>query len=128
MLRVTYELKNGISLRSAIVPVELGSVIKLPVEFNNVFSPNDGLFRVLFVRVSVVARPIRVSVLVGNVNVPVLVIVDITGAAENIFTAVIVCAVSRVTYELTDGISLNRANCTDADGTVNVNSEFDIRE
>jgi Zn-dependent protease len=38
-----------------------------------------GLVRVLFVRVSVVARPTRVSVEVGKVIVPVLVIVLIVG-------------------------------------------------
>lgn len=39
----------------------------------------------LFVRVSVVARPTRVSVAVGRVIVPVLVIAENTGAVENVF-------------------------------------------
>jgi hypothetical protein len=38
-----------------------------------------GLVKVLFVNVSVVARPTKVSVEVGRVKVPVLVIVEITG-------------------------------------------------
>ena len=54
-----------------------------------------GEVRVLLVRVSAVARPTRVSVEVGKVIVPVLVIVEITGAVENVFTPVIVCAVER---------------------------------
>ena len=41
-----------------------------------------GVVRVLLVRVSVVARPTSVSVLVGSVIVPVLLIVLITGAVR----------------------------------------------
>ena len=43
-------------------------------------------------RVSVVALPTRVSDVVGKVIVPVLVIVEITGDAENVATPEIVCA------------------------------------
>jgi hypothetical protein len=39
----------------------------------------DGEVKVLFVKVSVVALPTRVSVEVGSVNVPVFVIKEITG-------------------------------------------------
>jgi hypothetical protein len=38
-----------------------------------------GVVKVLLVRVSVVARPTKVSVDVGRVNVPVLTILEITG-------------------------------------------------
>lgn len=41
---------------------------------------------VLFVSVSVVALATRVSVAVGSVTVPVLVIAENTGAVENVFT------------------------------------------
>ena len=44
----------------------------------------------LFDRVSVVVLPTRVSVVVGKVKVPVLLMVDITGADEKVLTAVIV--------------------------------------
>jgi hypothetical protein len=44
----------------------------------------------LFVSVSVVARPTNVSVLVGNVSVPVLDIVEITGAVSVLFDSVCV--------------------------------------
>lgn len=47
-----------------------------------------GLVKVLLVRVSVVARPTRVSVLVGNVRVPELTIVAITGAVRVLFVRV----------------------------------------
>jgi len=43
---------------------------------------------VLFVNVSVVALPTRVSVVVGNVRVPVLIIVEITGAVNVLFVSV----------------------------------------
>ena len=42
----------------------------------------------LFVNVSVVARPINVSVLVGKVNVPVFVMVEITGFVSVLFVSV----------------------------------------
>ena len=42
----------------------------------------DGLVRVLFVSVSVVARPTKVSVEVGSVRVPVLEIVEMTGLVK----------------------------------------------
>jgi hypothetical protein len=44
----------------------------------------------LFVSVSVVARPTNVSVFVGNVSVPVLDIVEITGAVNVLFDSVCV--------------------------------------
>ena len=43
---------------------------------------------VLFVRVSVVSLPTSVSVEVGNVNVPVLLIVEITGDVNVLFVNV----------------------------------------
>ena len=49
-----------------------------------------GRVRILFVRISNVARPIRVSVEVGRVNVPVLVMDDITGTPVKVFTPDIV--------------------------------------
>lgn len=55
--------------------------------FDNVFV--DPLID-LFVSVSVVARPTNVSVLVGNVSVPVLDIVEITGAVSVLFDSVCV--------------------------------------
>ena len=42
----------------------------------------------LFVRVSVVARPTKVSVELGIVTVPVLVIVEITGLVKVLFVRV----------------------------------------
>ena len=51
-----------------------------------------GVVSVLFVRVSVVARPTRVSVEVGKVNVPVFTIVAITGAVNVLFVSVSVVA------------------------------------
>jgi len=51
-----------------------------------------GVVRVLFVRVSVVARPTKVSVDVGRVRVPVLEIVLITGAVRVLFVNVSVVA------------------------------------
>lgn len=47
---------------------------------------------VLFVSVSVVARPTSVSVDVGRVSVPVFVMAENTGADENVFTPAKVCA------------------------------------
>jgi hypothetical protein len=84
----------SVACPNSIVPtpsaVEVEAVMPLtgrPVQFVNV--PEDGvprtgavsvgLVRVLFVNVSVVARPTKVSVEVGRVKVPVLVIVEITG-------------------------------------------------
>ena len=55
--------------------------------FDNVFV--DPLID-LFVSVSVVARPTNVSVLVGNVSVPVFDIVEITGAVSVLFDSVCV--------------------------------------
>jgi hypothetical protein len=45
---------------------------------------------VLFVRVSVVARPTNVSVLVGSVNVPVLLMLEIIGAVNVLLVIVVV--------------------------------------
>jgi len=50
------------------------------------------LERVLFVRVSTVSRPTRVSVEVGRVSVPVLVMELITGAVSVLFVRVSVVA------------------------------------
>jgi hypothetical protein len=51
-----------------------------------------GVVSVLFVRVSVVARPTRVSVEVGKVNVPVLEIVAMIGVVSVLFVNVSVVA------------------------------------
>ena len=47
-----------------------------------------GLVKVLFASVSVVARPTKVSVEVGNVNVPVLEIDDIIGVVKVLLVSV----------------------------------------
>ena len=47
-----------------------------------------GFVRVLFVNVSVVALPTNVSVLVGSVTVPVLLMVEIIGAVRVLFVRV----------------------------------------
>jgi hypothetical protein len=70
----------GISESKARVPVVVGTV-KVPV-FTRV--DTTGAVSVLFVSVSVVARPTSVSVLVGRVRDPVFVIVDITGDAVKV--------------------------------------------
>ena len=57
---------------------------------------------VLFVSVSTVLRPTNVSVDVGRVNVPELIIVDITGAVNVLFVSV--CVVDTVA---TDDVSTN---------------------
>ena len=49
---------------------------------------NVGLVRVLLVSVSVVALPTNVSVLVGSVNVPVLLMLEITGEVSFLFVRV----------------------------------------
>lgn len=51
-----------------------------------------GDVRVLLVRVSVVARPTSVSVEVGNVKVPVFVMLDMTGAVKVLLVSVSVLA------------------------------------
>ena len=58
--------------------VDVGSV-KVPVL---TIVPMTGLVKVLFVSVSVVLRPTRVSVDVGSVSVPVLTMVAMTGAVS----------------------------------------------
>ena len=54
---------------------------------------NTGEVSVLFVKVSVVALPTKVSVLVGKVSVPVLTIVAITGAVRVLLVKVWVAVV-----------------------------------
>ena len=49
-----------------------------------------GLVNVLLVKVSVVARPTNVSVLVGSVNVPVLLMLEIIGAVSVLLVIVVV--------------------------------------
>ena len=109
VVRSTYVEFVGMSLMSASVPAIVGSVIKWPLEFNNVLSPNVGLFSVLLVSVSVVARPTSVSVLVGSVSVPVFVMDDMTGDALNVLMPLIVCGLMRSTYVVFVGISLMSA-------------------
>jgi hypothetical protein len=62
------------------VKAELGTLVKVFV---------DPLID-LFVSVSVVALPTKVSVLVGNVNVPVFVMVEITGLVNVLLVSVCV--------------------------------------
>ena len=57
---------------------------------------------VLLVSVSVVARPTKVSVEVGKVSVPVLLMLDITGVVRVLFVKV--CEPVRVTTELSIAI------------------------
>ena len=60
-----------------------------------------GVVSVLFVRVSVVARPTRVSVEVGKVNVPVLEIVAMIGVVNVLFVRVsVVARPTRVSVEV----------------------------
>src|SRR6266566_5179866 len=56
--------------------------------------PVPAVLKVLLVKVSVVALPTRVSVDVGKVSNPVLVMEAITGAEEKVCTPVKVCAAS----------------------------------
>jgi hypothetical protein len=56
----------------------------------NVGVVSVGEVRVLFVSVSVVARPTNVSVLVGSVNVPVLLMLEIIGVVSVLFVSVAV--------------------------------------
>ena len=55
--------------------------------------PSAGATRVLFVSVSVVSRPTRVSVDVGSVRTPVLTIEEMTGAVRVLFVSVCVAVV-----------------------------------
>jgi len=60
-----------------------------------------GLVRVLFVSVSVVARPTKVSVEVGSVRVPVLEMLEMTGLVRVLFVSVSVVALpTRVSVEV----------------------------
>jgi hypothetical protein len=59
---------------AAVAEIVIVSLIVVASSFVRV-----GLVSVLLVRVSVVARPTKVSVLVGRVNVPVLTMLEITG-------------------------------------------------
>ena len=61
-------------------PVPDVPLIVVPLIFRTL--PVPAVSRVLLVRVSVVALPIRVSVEVGKVNVPVLLITAITGVVK----------------------------------------------
>jgi len=77
--------------RVPVTPVESGS----PVAFVNtplVGVPSIGATSVLFVRVSVVARPTKVSVAVGKVNTPVFEMVAMIGAVNVLFVSVSVVA------------------------------------
>ena len=76
------------------IPVDIGNPVALvSVPLDGV--PNAGVVRVgevrvLFVSVSVVALPTNVSVLVGSVNVPVLLILEIIGVVKVLFVSVAV--------------------------------------
>jgi hypothetical protein len=69
-------------------PVQLVNVPELGVPRTGVV--NVGLVNVLLVSVSLVARPTKVSVVVGRVNVPVFVMVEITGPVNVLFVRVCV--------------------------------------
>ena len=58
--------------------------LELPILLKVLLDPDI----VLLVRVSVVARPTKVSVLVGRVRVPVLLIVEIIGDVKVLFVSV----------------------------------------
>ena len=73
------------TLVDPIVTVELVNA-ELPMLVNVFVDPLIDLF----VSVSVVALPTKVSVLVGSVNVPVFVMVDITGLVNVLFVSVCV--------------------------------------
>jgi hypothetical protein len=77
-----------LSVVSASVPVDVGRV-KVPVLLILLIT---GEVRVLFVNVSVVARPTSVSVDVGKVNVPLLLILLITGEVSVLLVRVSVVA------------------------------------
>ena len=68
------------------MPVTVGRVKVPTLEIVDIV----GRVNVLFVRVSVVALPTRVSVWVGRVTVPVFAIELITGVPVNVFIPVIV--------------------------------------
>lgn len=84
---------------SPLMPVDTGRPVQLVrVPLAGVPSVGvviTGLVNVLFVNVSVVARPTRVSVDVGSVSVPVFDIVDMMGAVRVLFVRV--CVAVRVT-------------------------------
>lgn len=72
-----------------IVPPEIVAVFmvgEVSVTVDNVPPFIVGEVKVLLVKVSVVALPTKVSVVVGRVSVPVLVIVEITGALLKVLT------------------------------------------
>ncbi len=62
------------------LPVPVLAVIVVPFILNTL--PVPAVSNVLLVKISVVALPTKVSVEVGKVNVPVLLIVDIIGAVK----------------------------------------------
>lgn len=74
-----------------------------------------GVVSVLLVRVSVVARPTRVSVEVGSVRVPVFTIVAITGAVRVLFVSVVV-RLSK--YVLSTAFKLARVTCCSSPPTL----------
>ena len=85
-----------VAVPTAAAPFAEGVVELRPVILLNdvpVATPIDGVVstgevKVLFVKVSVVALPTKVSVLVGNVSVPVLTIVEITGDVKVLLVSV----------------------------------------
>jgi hypothetical protein len=80
------------SLVKATVPVVVGKV-KVPVLL---IVEIIGVVSVLFVSVSVVARPTSVSVEVGRVKVPLLLMLEITGVVKVLFDKVCAVVVSTV--------------------------------
>ena len=78
-------------LMSPVAVVDV-KAMEMPVATPRAGVVRVGLVNVLLVRVSVVARPTKVSVLVGRVRVPVLEIVAITGLVKVLFVKVSVVA------------------------------------
>jgi hypothetical protein len=88
---------STVSVAVPVTPKVVDAVIEVAATVLGVVAPKVplsappvivGLVRVLFVRVSVVALPTKVSVDVGRVRVPVLEIVLITGVVRVLFVNV----------------------------------------
>ena len=79
-------------------PLATGSVPVMPVVKDTLVIVLLAPLMVLFVNVSVVARPTSVSVAVGSVTVPVFEIVEITGAVSVLFVSDWVLSVSTIVF------------------------------